>query len=819
MKQNIFPAHIREDGTRQSVAEHCKNTARYASEALAGINLGAAGYCAGILHDMGKCKKRFQQYLEDAVIHRKNVKRGSVNHTFAAVKWILEHFHPKVSYERVSAELLAYAAGAHHGLFDCFGVNNRGAKNGLQYRQEHTGIEYEETCLNFFAQCISEDEAKSFFQAACEQLEAVFLRLQNLCEIRPDYEVADAEMFFYFGLLARLLVSAVIHGDRRDTAEFTKNIRFPEWPEEKSRLWNDALQALERYLAGLPHDTSVHLARRKISDICAEFAARYPSGIYQLNVPTGSGKTLSGLRYALIHAKTYHKSRIIFTVPLLSILDQNAEVIRDAVDNDSIILEHHSNIVVEKNENDENVNEMDLLCETWDSPIIITTLVQLLNTLYAGKTSNIRRFHALCNSLIVIDEVQSIPARMLTLFNLAVNFLAKVCNTTIVLCSATQPTLEKVNHSIIGEIKSIVPYNKKLWDSFQRTTIIDMGNFLEEELPVILNRQLDYVNSLLVICNKKSEAEGLFQKIRQDNIFCFHLSADMCMAHRRDELAALQRALNNVQHGGGKLICIATQVIEAGVDIFFERVVRLAAGMDNIVQSAGRCNRNGESDVRATVGIVNCTDETLHHLEDIQRGKDATMALLSAYEKDPKKFRRDLSSDEAISYFYQKMYGSMNIGAQDYPVDDCTLFDLLGRNVKYADTGEAAEYMLHQAFQTAGAYFSVFDTESVDVIVPYKCKETHDTKGKMEYADSADGRTIIEELLKESRTYNKDYKKIRELLRLAKPFTVAVFSWQREKLEEQGALEVLFEGSVYVLADGFYRDHTGLALEAQLLPY
>ncbi len=161
----------------------------------------------------------------------------------------------------------------------------------------------------------------------------------------------------------------------------------------------------------------------------------------------------------------------------------------------------------------------------------------------------------------------------------------------------------------------------------------------------------------------------------------------------------------------------------------------------------------------------------------------------------------------------------MNIGAQDYPVDDCTLFDLLGRNVKYADTGEAAEYMLHQAFQTAGAYFSVFDTESVDVIVPYKCKETHDTKGKMDYADSADGRTIIEELLKESRTYNKDYKKIRELLRLAKPFTVAVFSWQREKLEEQGALEVLFEGSVYVLADGFYRDHTGLALEAQLLPY
>ena len=128
------------------------------------------------------------------------------------------------------------------------------------------------------------------------------------------------------------------------------------------------------------------------------------------------------------------------------------------------------------------------------------------------------------------------------------------------------------------------------------------------------------------------------------------------MAHRRDELAALQCALNNVQHGGGKLICIATQVIEAGVDISFERVVRLAAGMDNIVQSAGRCNRNGESDVRATVSIVNCADETLHHLEDIQRGKDATMALLSAYKKNPKKFRRDLSSDEAISYFYQKMY-------------------------------------------------------------------------------------------------------------------------------------------------------------------
>ncbi|MBQ2726264.1 MAG: DEAD/DEAH box helicase family protein, partial [Clostridia bacterium] len=239
---------------------------------------------------------------------------------------------------------------------------------------------------------------------------------------------------FLYGLLVRLLTSAVMEGDRRDTAEFMSGAVYP--PEADQNLWQTLLAGMEAKLNTLDSSSPINAARRKISDICREAAGKH-SGVYRLNVPTGGGKTLSALRYALAHAEKYSKKRIIFTFPLLSVLEQNSDAIRKYT-GDDFVLEHHSNAVQEKI-SPEKLDDYELLTENWSSPIIITTLVQLLNTMFDGKTSSVRRFHALTDTVIVIDEVQTVPGNMLTLFNLAVTFLAEFCNTTVLLCSATQP--------------------------------------------------------------------------------------------------------------------------------------------------------------------------------------------------------------------------------------------------------------------------------------------------------------------------------------------------------------------------------------------
>lgn len=200
---------------------------------------------------------------------------------------------------------------------------------------------------------------------------------------------------------------------------------------------------METKLDQFPQDSPIDRARRAISDQCRQ-AAQQPGGVFRLNVPTGGGKTLSSLRFALAHARRHRKQRIIFTSPLLSILEQNAAVIRAYIQDDSLILEHHSNLV-RTAEDGQKLDERELLTETWESPIILTTLVQLLNTLFSGKTTAIRRFHSLCGSVIVIDEVQTVPSKMLSLFSLAVNFLAEICGATVVLCPPPSPVPSRLS--------------------------------------------------------------------------------------------------------------------------------------------------------------------------------------------------------------------------------------------------------------------------------------------------------------------------------------------------------------------------------------
>lgn len=771
---DYYAHYFRESPTNtktQTVEEHCRAAAKYAQEALSPIGLEQSGYLAGLLHDMGKMKREFQEYL----IGEKGC-RGSVNHTFAACRLLLTRFHSqKAESEDLTAELLAFATAAHHGFFDCIDPDGN---SGFLHRTEKENIGYEESLANFLAQCAGMDELSALLDAANAELAPLY---ESLSELAGE---SDEEFAFYLGMLARLLLSAVIEGDRRDTFEFMTGLESQPLAKDFHEFWMPYLNHLEEKLKGFPQDTPIQRARASVSRQCRDFAAQR-GGIIRLSVPTGGGKTISVLRYALAHAGKFGKRRLIFTAPLLTILEQNAAVIRDWLGDDGIVLEHHSNVVKDADSHEPELYE--LAVDSWNSPVIVTTLVQLLNTLFAGKTTSVRRFQSLCDSVIVIDEVQTVPSRMLTLFDLAINFLAKVCGATVVLCSATQPCLENVEHPIRPSPRQMVPYDKSLWAPFRRTEVFDGGSMTLEEAVSFVRSSMHEVDSLLVVCNKKDEASYLLNALDGAAEVCCHLSASMCPAHRRHTLDRLYRALDE----GKSCLCLATQVIEAGVDISFQRVIRMTAGMDSVIQAAGRCNRNANEEL-APVYVITLLDEDLRRLPEISKAKDATINLLSAYRRAPEAFDCDLSSDAAIAYYYKHFY-NMKRGAQDLcpPNETVSLFTLLSDNASYQDDSSPlhGKFMLNQAFKTAGSKFSVFDSDTVDVVVPY-----------------GEGQALIDELLSHPEA---DIAFLRQWITRAKAYTVSLYPYQLRALDD-----VIAEHSgVYVLPPEYYNEQIGFTMK------
>lgn len=771
----VFLGHIRTDGSEtviQTAAEHSRNTSIHAGNCLRDAGLENAGSLAGLVHDCGKFKDEFTRYLRNP-----NGVRGSVNHSFAGFRLLIERYHTETAdpMDALCAELLAYAAGAHHGTFDCVDEDRR---SGFLHRITKENIGYEESVDNFLRQCVTEAELDSSFSRACEEVNAIYRKLLRL-------DPSQEEMMYYIGLLARLLLSAVIEGDRRDTAEFMCGVRSTSAREDMESFWAPYLERVERKLDKFAQDTPIQRARREISDRCRAFAEK-KGGVYRLNVPTGAGKTLSSLRYALAHGKKWGKRRLIFTSPLLSILEQNAAVLRDYLEDDSIILEHHSNVV--HTEDGWDLDQRELAVESWDAPVVITTMVQLLNTLFEGNTTAIRRFHGLCNSVIVIDEVQTVPTKMLSLFTCALDFLANVCGVTVIMCSATQPYLEKTNHPLRSVTEDMIPYDAELWEVFRRTVIIDGGRRTMEQITEFAVETLENVSSLLVVCNRKDEAAYLFTQLRSHAEAACQLSAAMCTAHRRSVLARLQTALAQ----GKRCLCVSTQVIEAGVDISFQRVIRLTAGMDSVIQSAGRCNRHGESELPAQVSVVSCLGEKLEKLRDIRDAKQATESLLDAFRQDSAPFDGELSSQKAIKWYYQKLYGNMPKDHQDYkiPQKSLSLFDLLSDNHRYFDEEApyAKRFFMAQAFRLAGALFEVFDNAARDVVVPY-----------------AEGAALIAELGKHG---TRDPSFLRGWIQRAKPYTVSVYDYQLKVL---GNAVTEYDG-IAVLNPAFYDEEIGLLL-------
>ena len=638
--------------TEQSVKEHLYNVSILSREYGSKISLGATGELIGILHDLGKGTRKFHAYIHYCSKHPKDKSlKGSINHSTAGAKYIYDAFYNSADqYQKFTAQIISLAICSHHGgLIDCLDLG--GMDKFTERMNPDKDILFEEA-LNYFNEvCLEVSQIKDLFNKATEEIKSMFIKINK---------IDGSKKFgrFAAGVLEKYLFSCVIDADRYDTYTFMEGKeRKPNI--DKSALWNELSDVLETKLESYPKETKIDLLREEVSLACKNFAENSP-GIYQLSVPTGGGKTLSSLRYALEHAKKFDKDRVFYIIPFTTIIDQNAKEIKDILGHEDMILEHHSNLILDySQDNDEELEDYKLLTERWDSPIILTTMVQFLNTLFNGGTQDARRIHNLANSVIIFDEIQAIPIKCINIFNSAINFLAYICNATVILCTATQPLLEKTEMPLkLSEKPNMISDIHEKFKQFKRVNLVPkilVGGYSATSLKNFVLDKMDQVDSVLVILNTKNSAKEVFNELRVANkelpkekqYIIFHLSTSMCPSHR---MSILQKVREKLGHE--RVICISTQLIEAGVNISFGCVVRSLAGLDNIAQAAGRCNRHGETEC-SDVYIVNVEGENVSKLVDIKIGQECTSRVLRDFEDNRNIFDNDLLSQKTMERYYK----------------------------------------------------------------------------------------------------------------------------------------------------------------------
>ncbi len=517
--------------------------------------------------------------------------------------------------------------------------------------------------------------------------------------------------------------------------------------------------------------------------------AVYTSSLFQLGE-----ERLSSLRFALHHAKAFDKSRIIYVIPYLSIIDQTAKSIRDifaANGDENLILEHHSDI--NEPENEEEGRNTKLATSRWENPIIITTLVQFLETVMSSKSGKLRKFHNMQDSIIIFDEIQSLPVHSIHLFNEVITFLSKILNCTILLCTATQPLLDKTERKnlLLSTSANLIGDVTPLFINRRRTNIIvesekDVYSFAD-----FIAKKAEENNNCLVIVNTKKMARELYGMLIStiNSSSLFHLSTSMCSVHRLDTLNNIKISLTS----GKKAICISTQLIEAGVDISFDCVIRAMAGLDSIIQAAGRCNRNGEAQEPKNVYVVPIKGENLDKLIDIKQGKNILDRII---RENP---RLDLLSNKALEAYYRYYFFERN-KIMDFPTEKGSIYSMLSSNSAGKEnyknrTGKSYQYVLGQAFATASEYYQTIGSNTKSVIVIYK-----------------QSKELIERF-KQSR----DIKEKLSLLRKLNRYTIQVFQGcELDRLIANNSVTIIDdEFGIKLLDDRLYSTEIGLVSEAE----
>ncbi|MDY0014406.1 MAG: CRISPR-associated helicase Cas3', partial [Rhodocyclaceae bacterium] len=600
----------------QFLADHLMEVAKLAKGFGFKFRMEVSAELIGLLHDLGKYSADFRRYIHSALdlldpdaddYVDSNSLKGKVDHSSAGAQFVWQALSRRGPQTALIGQLLALCIASHHsGLIDCLdpeGSDVFGKR--MKKPEEKTHLEEVQSCAD------AEILARARVLLDSPELIAETKSLLTALKLK---EKNERPLNQQIGLAVRFLFSCLIDADRIDTANFEQKKVATNRPQGDYVPWPVLIERLENALAAFAPRHPIDHLRQKISDECKDAAAR-SAGIYTLTVPTGGGKTLASLRFALHHAERRKLERVIYVIPFTSIIDQNAKVVRDILEPDDfpqdrgkVVLEHHSSVTPEKQTWQEK-----MLCENWDAPVVYTTMVQLLETLFGSGTRGARRMHQLANAVLIFDEIQTLPIRCVHLFNNAINFLSEQCNSTVVLCTATQPLLHQVaadqgaihldeGHEIVSDVR-------QLFADLKRVEIIDQrrpNGWTFADIADLACAEVARVESCLVIVNTKDAAKQIFLASRTlvDAESLFHLSTDMCPMHRKSELARIKSRLES----GLPTLCISTQLIEAGVDVDFGAVIRSMAGLDSIAQAAGRCNRNGKS-ARGRVHLVNPSDE------------------------------------------------------------------------------------------------------------------------------------------------------------------------------------------------------------------
>lgn len=801
-------AHV-DYGTQrcQHMKEHAGNTAAFAKEVCQIPEMKGLAELVSLLHDPGKMGPENQEDFQNILKLGNEAHKHGLDHSTAGGRMILE-----LAKDRQTAEFLNTVIYFHHGLGDCINLETGQSLQEARLKKE---IAYEEIKERFF-QIYDRKLLEEKCEKAGESYKILLKKIETFVKkhsVQKDGKVQKkcGNPYFFLGMYFRVLLSLLMDGDWTDTACFFQGIPLQKRmsKEKTQEIWNQCTEYFEQYLSekvrNNPENGSrLNAFRQEISDSCKK-AAGTDQMLYRLTVPTGAGKTLSSLRFALHLAKRLNKQHILYVAPFISILEQNAEEIRQAVGDTSVVLEHHCNVVVENGEEETYRS----LTETWDQPIIVTTAVQMLNTLFSDQKSCIRRLHVLCDSILIFDEVQAIPVRCTELFHLAVNFLSQFCQTTVVLCSATQPTLAPLQENNICSCMEMSGAPEKYAEAFQRVHIVDEteqypGGMEIEDLKEVLLEKAEKYGSVLAVVNTTACAYQTFRQLFQDHpeeMSIFHLSNNMCPQHKMDVLKKIREALKDRSR---KTICVSTQLVEAGVNFSFGAVVRSMAGLDNVIQAAGRCNRHKEFEKMGEVSIVKMSEkaENLTHLKEIQNAQAALQKVLDGFRKDQKAFGNSLDSEQAVKAYYRYYYAQIRPGETKFPVKEygTNLTDLLGRNLAGSEQyrrahGEKAKTKLPQAFETAGQKFQVISNDhKVSVVVLY----------------NEEARQLLEEAQQAYPQTGERKKIFRKLQR----YTVGISETRKERLGN--AIYASCDKEILVLCDGYYDQEAGVVEEPHM---
>lgn len=802
-----FIAHRRKtDGEPQDLWKHLEETSELAGKFAAKIGLREHGRLVGLLHDLGKASEEFDRYIRSAVglldpdeddYLKASDKKGKVDHSTAGAQVLQRKLSNQGAEGILAAQFLSLCVASHHsGMIDCLSPDGKNIfERRMKKPEEKAHTEEAYASLDNLERGITEN---LYTEELTAQLSATLQSLKEECDSKES-------LMFKCGLLARSLFSCLIDADRLSTADF----EIPRNTERRNYGNYTSWSVLIERFNTIKFDkkNEVDELREKVSRQCLEFSKK-PKGLYQLAVPTGGGKTFASLRFALNHAALHGMDRIIYVIPYTSIIDQNADEIRKVLEerdtkgrySDKVVLEHHSNLTP-----DEETHRQSLLSENWDARIIFTTSVQFLEALFGSGTRSARRMHQLVNAVIIFDEVQTIPIRCVHMFNVSLRFLIKGCGATVVLCTATQPLLDKIEIKEralrISSDQRMIQDVKRLFQGLMRVEVYDRrkpGGWSENEIADLARRELQENVSILVVVNTKALARNLYDQFQaSDRKGLFHLSTDMCPAHRLDVLNAIKDRLLKNQ----PTICVSTQLIEAGVDIDFGSVIRYVAGLDSIAQAAGRCNRHGLRK-RGNVFIVNPKDENLGCLEEIRIAAETAQRVLDEFKDSPERFENDILSPAAMEQFYRYYFYNRK-DKMNYPVTNKSpvgrednLFSLLSTNPRSVQeceriNGRPPTLFLRQSFQTASKAFRAIDSPTRGIVVPY----------------GDEGKQIIADLCA-AIDVDKQYK----LLKKAQRYSVNVYENVFCDLAKDGIVKEVQDGTgVFCLDHRYYSNEFGLS--------